>query len=105
MKAQIITRDFSEQNVGTYFRARDVMPKANGNTIEIWDGVAYQASWGKSQVTSKVIRNDDQLVIIEVTGWHKHTVSPVGGTYYFVNEGGKYVRRRANAKAVKALLK
>lgn len=89
---------------GTYFRTSDVTPRVEDGELVIANGVGYSASWGKSQVRSQVTALDASVVKVEVTGWHKHTVSPVGGNFYFVNENGNWVRRTANHKAVKAVL-
>jgi hypothetical protein len=90
---------------GTYFRTKDVTPWTDGQTIYKWDGENYRASWGSSNVRSMVTIDRDNIVVIDVTGWHKHTVSPVGGTYYFVKDDkGNWVKRRKNSKQVKAAL-
>lgn len=107
MSAQVNSLNAKQNDAmnSTYFNTSDVIPFVDqNNEINMWNGRNYQASWGSSNVTSKVTRNDDDLVVIDVTGWHKHTVSPVGGTYYFVNENGQWNRKRANAKAVKQAL-
>ena len=88
----------------TYFRTSDVKPFVDSdNKLHIFNGTAYSASWGSSTVTSTV-DTVNGIVMVKVVGWHKHTVGPVGGTYYFVNEDGKWVNRTANNKAVKAAL-
>ncbi len=104
MNAQVNSLHFADQNVSTYFRTSDVIPYIENNQINIWNGTAYQASWGRSEVSSTITQLSDDVVKVEVVGWHKHTVSPEGGNYYFVNEKGRWTRRRANAKAVKAVL-
>lgn len=89
---------------GTYFRTSDVTPRFENGELVVANGVGYKASWGKSQVSSTVKPLAENVVKVEVTGWHKHTVSPVGGSFYFVREGEGWVRRTANHKAVKAVL-
>jgi hypothetical protein len=89
---------------GTYFRSSDVLPQMVDGKLQIVDGRGYGASWGCSQVTSKISALTEDVIMVNVVGWHKHTVSPVGGNYYFVNENGKWMRRRANHKRVKAVL-
>ena len=90
----------------TYFRTSDVTPVVSddGQTIQMVNGRGKSRSWGSPSVKSLAYRLSDSVICVEVTGWHKHTVSPVGGSYYFVSEGGRWVRRTANAKAVKAVL-
>ncbi len=89
----------------TYFRGSEVAPKIiDNNKLQVVDGRGYSASWGSSNVTSTVDALTNDIVRIEVVGWHKHTVSPVGGNYYFVNEGGKWTRRTANYGKVKTAL-
>jgi hypothetical protein len=90
----------------TYFRTSDVTPVVSddGQTITMIAGRGQHRSWGSPSVNSDARRITDTVIAIDVTGWHKHTVGPVGGTYYFVNENGRWVRRTANHKAVKAAL-
>jgi hypothetical protein len=98
-------KDNKEMNNVTWFRTSDVTPFVDEqNQINIWNGRGYCASWGSCNVTSKVQTVTADVVKVDVIGWHKHTISPVGGCYYFVNEAGRWVRRTANAKAVKAAL-
>jgi hypothetical protein len=88
----------------TYFRTSDVTPIVEGETLTVYNAKGQSRSWGTPRVTSTVESLSDKVVKVEVVGWHKHTVSPVGGNFYFVNEAGTWVRRTANHKAVKALL-
>lgn len=88
----------------TYFRTTDVRPEISGNTLTIIDGRGTRRSWGSPSVDSRVTRLAPNVVKVDVTGWHKHTVSPVGGSYYFVWDGKGWTRRTANHKAVKAVL-
>lgn len=88
----------------TYFRTSDVTPTVEGETLNIYNARGQSRSWGTPKVTSTVKPLSDSVVKVEVVGWHKHTVSPVGGNFYFVNENGKWVRRTANHKSVKAVL-
>jgi hypothetical protein len=89
----------------TYFRTSDVAPFiTDDNTLNIYNSRGQRRSWGTPSVDSKVTKITDDVVMVTVVGWHKHTVGPVGGTFYFVNDGGQWVRRRANANAVKAVL-
>lgn len=105
MLEQIKRQDFAEQNVTTYFRTSDVRPYIDDDgRINIWNGTAYQASWGSSNVTSVATQITDDVIQIEVTGWHKHTVAPEGGTYWFVFEGGKWTRRTKRYHRVKEVL-
>lgn len=88
----------------TYFRTSDVTPVMADDGLHIYNSRGISRSWGTPRVTSTVKALTETVIRIEVTGWHKHTVSPVGGNFYFVNEGGRWVRRTANHKAVKAAL-
>lgn len=88
----------------TYFRTSDVTPFVDDAGLHIYNSRGISRSWGTPKVTSRVEALSETVVKVEVVGWHKHTVSPVGGSFYFVNEGGQWVRRTANAKAVKAVL-
>lgn len=89
----------------TYFRTSQVTPFVDSdNNLHVYNGISYQASWGKSQVSSTV-KEMAGIVAVKVVGWHKHTISPVGGNFYFVPENGRYVRRTANHKTVKNALK
>ena len=88
----------------TYFRTSDVTPTVEGETLNIYNARGQSRAWGTPKVTSTVKPLSDSVVKVEVVGWHKHTVSPVGGNFYFVNENGKWVRRTANHKSVKAVL-
>lgn len=89
----------------TYFRTSDCSPVVveDGQTIRMLNGRGRSRSWGNPSVHSVATRLSDTVIQIDVTGWHKHTFSPVGGTYYFVFEAGRWVRRTANHKAVKAV--
>lgn len=88
----------------TYFRTSDVIPFVNESGLHIYSGNGSSRSWGRATVRSTVRTLTPNVVAVEVIGWHKHTVSPVGGSYYFVNEAGQWVRRTANTKTVKAAL-
>ena len=88
----------------TYFRTSDVTPQIQENELKIYNARGPRRHWGQPSVKSEVSDLTDGVVMVNVTGWHKHTVSPVGGNFYFVIEGGKWVRRRANYKTVKAAL-
>lgn len=87
----------------TYFRTSDVTPHIEENSIVVYEGQNDRRSWGCCSCRSQV-EDKNGIVIVSVTGWHKFSVSPVGGTYYFVNENGEWVRRTASHKAVKAAL-
>ena len=88
----------------TYFRTSDVTPYVEGETLNVYDAKGDRRSWGQPSVSSDVEKLSDSVVKVHVVGWHKWTVSPVGGNFYFVNENGKWTRRTANHKAVKAVL-
>lgn len=90
---------------GTYFRTSDVTPFVDDDGLHIYNGTGVSRSWGRSQVSSEVAMLTDDIIKVEVVGWHKHTVSPVGGSYYFVRDGkGNWTRRTANYGKVKAAL-
>lgn len=89
----------------TYFRTSDVTPYIDKDgTLVVYDAKGVRRSWGTPKVDSSVRKLSNDVIQITVTGWHKHTVRPVGGTFYFVCENGKWVRRTAASKAVKAAL-
>lgn len=98
----ITTVPFKSTGLSNYFRSSDVAPSVDGDTLTIIDGYGERRYWGTPSVKSHVIQLTDDVVQVSVTGWHKHTVSPVGGTYYFVRETGGWVRRTAAHKRVKA---
>lgn len=99
----IPTSDFLPPR-STYFRTSDATPFIQDGTLHLCNGTSYRASWGSTNCRSTVSTLTPDVIKVQVTGWHKHTVSPVGGNFYFVNEAGEWVRRTANAKAVKAAL-
>lgn len=89
----------------TYFRTSDVTPFVDeAGKLNIYNSRGIRRSWGTPSVRSDVRSLTPDVVQVTVTGWHKHTVSPVGGSFYFVREGGRWTRRTANHKAVKAAL-
>lgn len=88
----------------TYFRTSDVTPFVADDGLHIYNSRGNSRSWGTPSVRSDVAALTETVIMVEVVGWHKHTVSPVGGSFYFVNEGGRWVRRTANYKTVKAAL-
>lgn len=89
-------------SAGTYFRTSDVTPYINNNEL-----IVYSGRYRKCSVNSRIGDLAEGIVKVEVIGWHKHNSAchgPTGGTFYFVREGSEWVRRTANAKAVKAAL-
>lgn len=89
----------------TYFRTSDVAPFVNRDgELVVYDAKGVRRSWGTPKVDSNIKKLSNDVVQVTVTGWHKHTVRPVGGNFYFVREGDKWVRRTASHKAVKAAL-
>lgn len=91
----------------TYFRTSQVMPHIDGNgNLVIYDGRGERRSWGTPQVHSTVTHLSEDVIKVHVVGWHKHTKSPVGGDFYFVNEKKHgWVRRTKASKVVQAALK
>lgn len=89
----------------TYFRGSEVTPEMVDSELHVYNGSGMSRSWGRASVSSTVSQISPNVIKVTVTGWHKHTVSPVGGNYYFVNENGNWIRRTANHKVVKAALK
>lgn len=104
LPVNVQTVAFKSLNFSNYFRGSDVAPTIEGNTLTIVNGYGERRYWGTPKVDSRVVALAANVIKVEVAGWHKHTVSPVGGSFYFVNEGGVWVRRTANHKAVKAAL-
>ena len=89
----------------TYFSVPDVIPYVKNNVLYICNYRGSRRSWGYPNCTSTIHQLTNTVIQVDVTGWHKHTVSPVGGSYYFVNDPKKgWTRKRANANAVKAAL-
>lgn len=88
----------------TYFAVPDVVPFFKDGVLNICNYRGSRRSWGAPTCTSDVKQLSDDVIQVDVTGWHKHTVSPVGGSYYFVKTRKGWERKRANAKAVKAAL-
>ena len=89
----------------TYFRTSDVAPFVNRDgELVVYNAKGVRRSWGQPKVDSAVTKLTNDVIQVTVTGWHKHTVSPVGGNFYFVHESDKWVRRTAASKAVKAAL-
>ena len=96
----VSSKNFSTTG-SNYIRNSDIAPVVNdANQIVMFNG----KSGRHISVRSAVRQLTADVVEIDVTGWDKFTVSPRGGSYYFVAEGGQWVRRTANAKAVKAAL-
>ena len=89
-----------------YFRSSEVAPTVTtNNEIRIIDGYGTRRYWGTPSVRTSVEALTDNVIMIDLVGWHKHTgAGPVKGTYYFVNENGHWTRRTASHKAVKAAL-
>ena len=86
----------------TYFKTCQVSPWIDTDgVLQIVDGRGTRRSWGTPSVSSIVTQLTDDVVQVSVTGWHKHTVSPVGGVYYFVMLDGGWVRKMGSAKIVK----
>lgn len=89
----------------TYFRTSEVRPFVDSdNKINMYEGRGASRSWGNANVSSHAEKLAEDVICINVTGWHKHSVSPEGGAYYFVLEKGQWVRRTAAAKIIKSLL-
>lgn len=88
----------------TYFRTSDITPFISGDTLTIYNSTGIRRSWGTPSVRSTVTHLSATVVQVEVVGWHKHTVSPVGGKFYFCLINGQWVRKMASAKIVKEVL-
>lgn len=88
----------------TYFRTSDVTPFVNEQGLNIYSATGIRRNWGTPKVTSTVKFLSDTVVQVNVVGWHKHTVSPVGGNFYFCLIDGQWVRKMASAKIVKQAL-
>lgn len=99
---QVIYNQFSG---GTYFRTSDIRPfiDVDGRLV-LQTGVGPRRSWGRWSVRSDYCYVSPSVVEVVVVGWHKHTVSPVGGTYYFVFEDGEWRRRVSRYHVVAAAL-
>lgn len=88
----------------TYFTVPDVLPFFENGILNICNYRGSRRSWGAPTCASTVKQLTDDVIQVDVVGWHKHTVSPVGGSYYFVKTQKGWERKRANAKAVKSAL-
>lgn len=88
----------------TYFRTSDVAPILDGDTLTIQQWRGSRRSWGTPAVRSDIYRLSDNVINVVVTGWHKWTVKPVGGNYYFVRDTSGWHRRTANYSVVKTAL-
>ena len=104
LPVNVQTVAFKSLDFSNYFRSSDVAPTTDGETITVIDGYGDRRYWGTPSVRSRIAVLAENVVMVDVTGWHKHTVSPVGGSYYFVREAAGWVRRTAAHKAVKAAL-
>lgn len=110
MKPQIETVKFADAlNANcTYFTTSDAAPTVSddGATIKMIDGSGAHRSWGSPRITSRVLWEIEDVVCIDVTGWHKHSVGPEGGEYYFCysHKDSAWQRKRANAKVVQYAL-
>lgn len=99
----VIYKDFVG---GTYFRTSDVRPYIDvSGRLVVFRGVGSKRSWGCWSVRSDVFVVSDTVVNVRVIGWHKHTIRPVGGDFYFVRDSdGAWSRRTARHSAVVAAL-
>lgn len=89
----------------TYFRTREIVPVVDGDTLTIIDGRGSRRHWGTPSVNSRVDTLAENAIRVSVTGWHKWTITPVGGTYYFVrNSNGIWQRKTANSNIVRSLI-
>lgn len=89
----------------TYFRTSDVTPFVDeAGRLNIYCSRGNRRSWGVPSVRSDVRALTADVIQVTVTGWHKHTIRPVGGNFYFVRASGRWTRRTAAHKAVKAAL-
>jgi hypothetical protein len=67
----------------TYFRISDVNPTLEGDTLTIYSGKGTHRSWGSPQVTSTVVVELPDFVVIHVGFSHKHRGGQ--GWYYYLN--------------------
>jgi hypothetical protein len=102
--AQAVPADGGNEFHGvTYFRTRDVRPYVKDGALYVYNFRGQHRSWGSPSCTSKVSQLADDVIRVVVTGWHKHSVSPEGGAYYFVLEGNTWIRRTRQHTRVKAV--
>ncbi len=89
-----------------YFTTSDVRPTFDGQTLKVYNAFGERRKWGTPRVKSRIEKLADDLVMVDVVGWHKYTISPVGGSYYFVFNPctGTWDRRTANHRYVKQVL-
>lgn len=88
-----------------YFRGSDIAPRVDNGRIMVMHGHGPRRYWGSWSVTANVGIVAADLIVIDVTGWHKHTKrGPVGGRYYFIFHNGGWIKTTAANKIVKARL-
>lgn len=80
-----------------YYTCELAAPRVIDGEIQVYVGCGPNYRWGQSRLESHIVFCGDDLVVIEVIGWHKFTVAPVGGRYFFVvNRRGQWVKTNAN---------
>lgn len=101
---EIVDEGIPFSKMATYFTSKDVRPYVGvDNKIHIYNGSGTHRSWGAPKVTSTAWVMGGNVIRVNVTVWHKHTVSPVGGSYYFIADArGRWRRTTANSNQVKA---
>lgn len=85
-----------------YYACSLAAPRVVEGEIELYNGRGDCHRWGQSRLSSDIVYLSDDLVVVDVVGWHKFTVSPVGGRYYFViNRSGQWARTNGNHRMVR----
>lgn len=82
----------------TYFTTAQVRPYIDtAGSLHFFDGTGSRRGWGAPRVRTTWEQASDHLLVFTVVGWHKHTVSPVGGTYYLIHgpKGWSFLTARA----------
>lgn len=93
----VVIRRVEYPDLPNYYGCEMAAPRMVDGAIEIYEGRGTSHRWGQSRLTSSIVFQSDDLVVIDVVGWHKFTVSPVGGRYYFViGKQGDWQRTTGN---------
>jgi len=87
-----------------YYRTDKVRPFVDDDgAIVVYRGYGTR-NRGNANVQSTVTELAEDVIQVTVTGWHKHTISPVGGDYYFIQVAEEWVKTTGNNARVRAAL-
>lgn len=101
-KMNAVIRRIECADLPNYYACSLAVPRVVDGQIELYNGRGARRSWGQSRLSSDIVFLGDDLIVVDVVGWHKFTVSPVGGRYYFViNRSGQWARTNGNHRMVR----